>query len=143
MRWLNDHEFTDFEKCCAGVESWPNWHWPVILLYAGDIAVNQLPLGVLENSPGHQEMDHGSTDTDPLPDTIKHLHCWHTEDMFSKFRFQSGEYDKLNLEGMTGMKTPRDYATVLAISSSRLNPENFRIITSDPSAVRSKKWLKF
>jgi hypothetical protein len=42
MRWLDTQEFSEYEKCCAGTESWPNWHWPVMLLYGGHIALNQV-----------------------------------------------------------------------------------------------------
>lgn len=141
MRYLNDHEFSEFEKCCAGVESWPSWHWPVILLYAGDIAVNQLT-HLLQNTPGEQEMDYGSTSTEPLVDAIKHLHCWHTDDVFSKFKFHSGGYDKLDISEMVGLNSSRDYATVFALSSARLKVDDFKKLTSDPSAVKAKMWVK-
>jgi hypothetical protein len=42
MRWLDTQEFSKFEKCCQGVEGWPSWHWGVLLLYGGHIAVNQV-----------------------------------------------------------------------------------------------------
>jgi hypothetical protein len=41
MRWLQTQEFSVYEKCCAGVYSWPHWHWAVLLLYGGHVALNQ------------------------------------------------------------------------------------------------------
>jgi hypothetical protein len=53
MRWLDTQEFSKFEKCCSGTEGWPNWHWPVLLLYGGHIALNQViifyPIPTLPN----------------------------------------------------------------------------------------------
>jgi hypothetical protein len=44
MRWLHTQEFSEFEKCCSGTDAWPQWHWPVLLLYGGHIALNQVKI---------------------------------------------------------------------------------------------------
>jgi hypothetical protein len=41
MRWMHTQEFNSFEKCCSGILSLKHWHWPVLLLYAGHLALNQ------------------------------------------------------------------------------------------------------
>jgi len=86
-------EFSTFEKCCSGVESWPHWHWPVILLYGGHIALNHLgPDGVIRSNQSFPRLDHQSTRQTEMTDEVKHIHCWHADDLFSKFRFSSGQY---------------------------------------------------
>jgi hypothetical protein len=52
MRWLDTQEFGDFEKCCSGGDSWPHWHWPVLLLYGGHIALNQVSLKTIISAGG-------------------------------------------------------------------------------------------
>ena len=46
MRWLHRYEFVDFERCCAGMSGWPNWHYKVLTLYAGYVAFNTLGAGL-------------------------------------------------------------------------------------------------
>jgi hypothetical protein len=41
MRWMHTQEFNTFEKCCSGIFGWSHWHWPVLLLYGGHVALNQ------------------------------------------------------------------------------------------------------
>ena len=42
MRWMHIQEFSTYERCCSGVLSWTHWHWPVLLLYGGHVALNQV-----------------------------------------------------------------------------------------------------
>ena len=53
-------EFSKYELCCAGVYSWPHWHWPVILLYGGHVALNQVG-SVLKSSKENGQLDYGTT----------------------------------------------------------------------------------
>jgi hypothetical protein len=29
IRWLHRYEFVEFDRCCAGMTGWPNWHYKV------------------------------------------------------------------------------------------------------------------
>lgn len=87
--------------------SWPHWHWAVLLLYGGHIALNQL--GNVVKAGDDFKMDYGSTSDTKITDmTIKHAHCWHTEQMFSKFQFGAGNYDKEDFTQKGNMDTTTD-----------------------------------
>ena len=40
--------------------SWPHWHWPVILLYGGHVALNQVGV-VVKSSVENGQLDYGTT----------------------------------------------------------------------------------
>ena len=54
-------EFSKYERCCAGVFGWPHWHWPVILLYGGHLALNQVG-EVVQSSVENGQLDYGTTE---------------------------------------------------------------------------------
>jgi hypothetical protein len=143
MRWMTTQEFSEYERCCNGVDGWPHWHWPVLLLYGGHVALNHLgPRGVVKSDSGTAELDYQSTLTETMSDSVKHIHCWHTDNMFSKFAFQSGKYNDLDLGSYLGMKSSRDYSTVIAVSSSRLSVPEIASIFSNRTAMSQKLWLR-
>ncbi|KAF4648532.1 hypothetical protein FOL47_003100, partial [Perkinsus chesapeaki] len=96
-RWLLTQEFSNFETCCAGVLSWPHWHFHVITMYSGHVALNHI--GNFSRSSGETGyLDFGAASKDSALDTrIKHVHCWHSDDDFSKFKHEGGQYDSLDL----------------------------------------------
>ena len=143
MRWMHTQEFTQFERCCSVTESWPFWHWPVLLLYGGHVAVNQLgPENVQLSKAGVAEMDHGTTSTGVLSDSIKHVHCWHTEEMFSKFAFTRGDYSKIDLTEYENMNSTRNYVTTVAISSDRLTAVEMKNYISNQTLMKENKWIR-
>ena len=143
MRWMHTQEFSEYEKCCSGAKGWPNWHWPVLLLYGGHIALNQLgPDYIQKSTQGVAEMDASSTSTLPLDKAIKHIHCWHTHDMFSKFSFQSGVYRKTDLQEYMVMNTPMSYAATVAISSDRLSAEELKNYIANQTLMKENKWIR-
>ena len=143
MRWLHTQEFSEFEQFHAGTESWPNWHWPVMLLYGGHIALNQIPTERAQpHSPGVMELDHGSDGPEPLVDSTKHIHCWHSNDFFSKLRFQMHQYDHTDISEHAGMESRRAYAGMIAISSDRLQPEELANYIADPGAMQRRDWMR-
>ncbi|EER00424.1 hypothetical protein Pmar_PMAR027768 [Perkinsus marinus ATCC 50983] len=88
MRWLLTQEFSEFERCCSHVASWPHWHRAVTLLYGGHVALNHIGDSVLISGAKNGFMDFSSVKTEPVNhEQIKHVHCWHTREMFSKFEF--------------------------------------------------------
>jgi len=143
MRWMTTQEFSEYERCCNGVDGWPFWHWPVLLLYGGHVALNHLgPQGVIKSGSGNAELDYQSTLTETLSNRVKHIHCWHTDKMFSKFAFQSGKYDALDLSPYLDMSNARDLSTVIAVTSSRLTPHEISSIFNNKTALTDKLWLK-
>ncbi len=143
MRFLDAHEFNAFEKCCAGTNSWPHWYWPVLTMYSGHIAVNQLTkASVMSTVEGVVELDYGSDISTPLRKSVKHLHCWHSDKQFSKFAFTMGAYKTLNLTSSLAMQTPKDYASVIAISMSRLSTEEFKTVTASHELMKNGSWVR-
>ncbi len=138
IRWLHTQEFTVYERCCSGVLSWPYWHWAVLLLYGGHVALNQVgSVGSVVKAGGAFKMDHGTTATTDIGDlTIKHAHCWHTDNLFSKFHFGLGNYDKKDFSSRGKMSTVVDYVTVLAVSSIRLSDEELARLATDAAYAR-------
>ena len=143
MRWLHTQEFSEYEKCCSGIDGWPNWHWPVLLLYGGHIALNQLgPDYIQKSAPGVAEMDAYSTSIISLTQTIKHIHCWHTSDMFSKFVFHSGGYNETDLHDYMNMNSSMSYAATVAISSDRLTAEELKTYIANETLMKENRWIR-
>jgi hypothetical protein len=70
------------------------------LLYGSHLAFNHLVLNESINlGLAYELLDQVSTNKDQYDlekNNRLHLHCWHTLDTFSKFRFKIGEYNHLN-----------------------------------------------
>ena len=143
MRWLHTQEFSEYEICCSGVDGWPHWHWGVLSMYSGHIAVNQLdPSVVVVKNDSEYVMDYFSDSSADLDSKIKHVHVWHTDKRYSKFAMETGQYKNLNLTEFLNMTSARDYATVIAVSADRLSADEFRSVVADPQGLANKSWLK-
>ena len=71
------------------------------------------------------------------------MHCWHTDDLFSKFQFGYGKYDEVDFTDKVDMFTVRDYVTLTAVSSIRLRDEELsRLATDDAYASSTKNWMR-
>lgn len=70
---------------------WPNWCCGVTTMYANELAVNHL-VDVFERDARH--LDVASTSREPAS-AHAHAHCWHTDELFSKFAYRAGAYDTL------------------------------------------------
>ena len=71
MRWMHTQEFSTFEKSGkSGTLSWPHWHWPVLLLYGGHVALNQVGSSttVVVSSGTNGRMDFYSTSDTKISD---------------------------------------------------------------------------
>lgn len=107
MKYILTHCFSD-EK-----GEWPGWYWGVTSLYAGEIAVNHC-------APDAQRcgaLDASSTSQEPISNFV-HIHCWHTDEKFSKHDFMAGRYaleDALGLD----MNIVRDYCMAMSFRSLR------------------------
>ncbi len=143
MNWLHTQEFSEYEKKGAGTSSWPHWHWPVILLYGGHIALNQIgKRQILLTTAESVSLDEKTTNSTPLDKRIKHLHIFHGRQMFSKFEAHAGKYQDLSLSEYLAIDTPRNYAVVMAISSMRLSTSELLQYANDPNAMRNKEWIR-
>ena len=71
------------------------------------------------------------------------MHCWHTEEMFSKFQFGYGKYDEVDFTNREDMSTVRDYVALTAVSSIRLSDEELAKLASDDTYAKSRQnWIR-
>jgi hypothetical protein len=99
------HYFADSEG------AWPGWYRGVTSMYSGEIAVNHC-------APDAQRsalLDAGS-DWDKAITDYPHIHCWHTEKVFSKHRFMGGGYNREDVQDLD-MNVIRDYCLALSFQS--------------------------
>jgi hypothetical protein len=106
---LTKHLLTEHFALDSG--EWPGWYRGVAGMYAAEIAINHCaPLGQCSDL-----VDSVSTSVRPT-DRYPHIHCWHTDQRFSKHWFMSGGYagehpDDLDLDLV------RDYCLAIPLRS--------------------------
>jgi hypothetical protein len=110
---LLEHEYTAPEPI-----SWPQW-WPgVTSMYAGEIALNHfVDAEGIHRVPNLLDVP-SSAVTDSIL-RVPHLHCWQTDDPFSKFFYLKGSYREWTpsqWEGWWTNRTARGYAFFIALS---------------------------
>jgi hypothetical protein len=102
-KYLLTKEFKDDEG------KWPGWYGGVTNMYSNEIAVN----GHIEDFRiDNQIMDFPSTSTDST-DRHVHIHCYHTNNLFSKFAMEKGKYDSINPDDLD-ISIVRDYCLFIA-----------------------------
>ena len=74
---LTKHILTHYFADCEG--EWPGWYRGVASLYAGEIAVNHCA----PDAQRSELLDASSTSQEPIS-RYAHIHCWHTDEKFSK-----------------------------------------------------------
>jgi hypothetical protein len=92
---------------------WPGWWRGVSLLYASEIAINHL----VPNAMKTDQLDAFSTHRKPI-ESFAHIHCWHTDDKFSKHWFYLDRYtqaDAMNLD----LNIIPDYAMEMSVRAIR------------------------
>ncbi|CAK4846187.1 unnamed protein product [Aphanomyces euteiches] len=115
-KYINEHEFTAEEKSEAyGVKGWPEWHYGVLTLYAGDVAINHCTHG--KGVEKNNEMLDYPTTSDHPPSEHAHLHTWQNHEVFSKYDFAAGKYANISLLSLSLDKI-RDYAMYMALDSA-------------------------
>ncbi|KAF0705782.1 Aste57867_6939 [Aphanomyces stellatus] len=120
MQYLSDHAFTDEEKSEEyGTKGWPEWHYGVLTLYGGDIAINHCTreYGVVKDEA---MLDYPTTSDHP-PAEHAHLHTWQNHEVFSKYDFADGLYENISLDSLSLDKI-RDYAMYMALDSQDGRP---------------------
>lgn len=140
MRWLYTQEYTEYDRQCF---CWPEWYWVVTTMYSGYMALHQIgPDKLFFDKIDQVLFDGYSTGAELLKPALKHIHCWHTDDFYSKLAHQAGKYKDKDLTSYMHMSSREAYAGVLAISAERLTEAEFKGLISDPEAIRSKKWIR-
>lgn len=90
-------------------------HYGVLLLYGQHLALNHL---VAKNEIriviGYNLLDQSTTDKSTQyvqQGTRLNLHCWHTDERFSKFAFKLGHYNQTDLEKYRNDTTAQAYVS--------------------------------
>jgi hypothetical protein len=88
-------------------------HYGVLLLYGQHLAINHL-VGQrkIQIVIGHNLLDQSTTDATPqyVQQGIRlNLHCWHTDNRFSKFAFKLGHYNRTELAKYQNDTTAQAY----------------------------------
>jgi hypothetical protein len=90
-------------------------HYGVLLLYGQHLALNHLVgINQIRVIIGHDLLDQSTTDKSPeyIRNGIRlNLHCWHTDERFSKFAFKLGRYNQTDLEKYRNDKTAQAYVS--------------------------------
>jgi len=125
MVTLSKEEFSKKEKersyYLQGIKGWPRWHYGVLSMYAGQLAINNC------SGPGGFDkradlLDFPSSSTEH-PSKHPHLHTWQDHHLFSKADFAAGKYDKMNLSSMEPLHSARDYALWVAmVGNGKVGP---------------------
>jgi hypothetical protein len=90
---------------------WPGWYKGVSLLYAAEIAINHLA----PDAEKSNALDFYSTSRNSIQDH-PHIHCWHTDDKFSKHHFVSGRYSVEDTKNLN-LDIIADYAMEMSFRS--------------------------
>ena len=106
-----------FEEFKDGPGDWPGWYQGVTLMYSGEIAVNHFIENICLDI---EKLDYDSTSSNSIFEH-PHIHCWHNDNMFSKFKFVEGSYDKLDITNIKLDKI-KDYCLYIALKSRRDMP---------------------
>lgn len=121
MRYLSRNEFTKYDKdpvVIGAGKNWPGWHYGVLLLYAGQIAINYCA----RPEAGGFVIDRNNLDfpttSEENPTEHAHLHTWQNDDTFSKFAFNEGLYQNVSVDDLD-MNNIQDYAMYLAIVANQ------------------------
>lgn len=91
---------------------WPHWFRGVSSMYATEVAINHCAESLVGPS---KLLDFFSTSTESVQD-YPHVHCWHTNELFSKFEWEKGSYANTDFNTLD-LNIIRDYCLAMALSS--------------------------
>ena len=120
MLYLEKYEFTAYDKSSyPAAKNWPGWHYGVLTMYAGQIAINYCGRpaagGFLKDE---LMLDFPSTSTESIWKHA-HIHTWQNQRMFSKYAYSRGEYKNINLKDLD-TDIIRDYAMYHALMGNNI-----------------------
>jgi hypothetical protein len=87
------------------------WYRGVASRYAGEIAVNHCA----PDAQRSELLDASSTSQEPLS-RYAHIHCWHTDEKFSKHHFMGGQYTLEDAQDLD-LHVVRDYCMAMSFRS--------------------------
>ncbi|RUL48673.1 DUF7164 domain-containing protein [Lysinibacillus antri] len=94
---------------------WPGWYRGVTTMYSCEIAMNHLVSDI--------KVEAGKLDFDSTSQNFTtghpHIHCWHTDELFSKFQFSDGNYDHIQRNQLK-IEYVRDYCLYIALLSKEI-----------------------
>lgn len=88
---------------------WPGWYRGVAMKYAAEIAINHC-------APDAQQselLDASSASAEPIT-RYAHIHCWHTDQLFSKHAFMQGQYTREDI-GDDSVSIVKNYCLALSL----------------------------
>jgi hypothetical protein len=91
--------------------NWPGWYRGVSTMYAGEIAVNHCA----PDAERSLLLDASSTSRESVL-RYPHIHCWHTDEKFSKFWFWNGRYTSEDVQDLD-LSVIADYCMAMAYQS--------------------------
>ncbi|WP_064094021.1 DUF7164 domain-containing protein [Rossellomorea aquimaris] len=112
-KYLLEEEFSENEG------QWPGWFRGVSSMYSTEIAVNHL-VDMIDIKP--EMLDYDSTSINSIS-LHPHIHCWHTNNLFSKFKYGDGEYDQL--QPNLASNEVRHYCLKMGLDAKRMFPNLF------------------
>ncbi|MFC4323474.1 DUF7164 domain-containing protein [Litchfieldia salsa] len=98
------------------IGKWPSWYGGVVNMYSNDIAVNHLQENVTIDKGN---LDFESTSSNSV-NNHAHIHCWHTDKVFSKFHYAAGKYDNLPSDTLN-LDIIKDYCLYIALRAKKEN----------------------
>jgi hypothetical protein len=107
---LTKHLLTHHFARDAG--AWPGWYRGVALRYAGEIAINHCA----PDAQRSDQLDAMSTSDEPIT-RYAHIHCAHTDELFSKHAFMDGCYTHQDVHDEP-VVTIRNYCLALSLRSA-------------------------
>lgn len=111
-KFLLTEEFKDHEG------RWPDWYRGVTLLYSCDIAMNHY---IQDFNIDVVNIDYPSTAKDYIYEHV-HIHCWHTDGLFSKFKIEEGAYDHYRQEDLDFNRI-HEYCLYIALKAREIQFE--------------------
>jgi hypothetical protein len=133
MIYLYANEFTEPDRQGQiGVANWPDWHFGVLSMYGAHLAVNhywdQKKINFAKLNAffdqGTSGNNHRMMGLNGAVDKVVHLHTWHSEELFSKFKFKEGAYDQMEVPINQTLIVP--YCLAMALESKRLSPAELK-----------------
>ena len=111
-----------------------------MLLYGQHLALNHLVgTNQIRMIIGSDLLDQSSTDTTTAyvqQGTRLNLHCWHTNDRFSKFAFKLGHYKQSELEKYRNDTTAQAFVSPNRIQSFDMRFALFFLFVGDANGLR-------
>ncbi|GAU90680.1 hypothetical protein RvY_03062 [Ramazzottius varieornatus] len=125
MVHLSKIEFSPKQRTSAwwgGAPLWMEWHYGVLLLYGGHLAVSEILQSGKQHPFSKLDLDHPTTS--PANCTVDgpiHLHAYQNDDYFSKYMFKDRKYNESHpLPAFLNSSRCSDYAGYMASESLRM-----------------------